>query len=246
MGTAIVITSGKGGTGKTTCSAAIASALAVLGHRTICLDCDIGLKNLDLSLGLTDSAIWDFSDVLSGAVELDDAAGAHPEIENLFFLSAPSELEPADIDPAAFSELINKLKSEYDYIIIDSPAGLGTGFRLAAGNADIGIIVSTADASSLRDGQRTAAELRRLGVNELRLIVNRVEPRKLKSVKTSIDDIIDAIGARLLGLVSEDDSVQLASNLEKPLILFGARYAYDQFFKIARRITGDKVPLGRL
>ena len=246
MGTAIVIASGKGGTGKTTCTAAIGSALAMLGHRTLCLDCDVGLRNLDLALGLTDGALWDFSDVMGGGADLETAVVPHPVIENLFFLAAPSELEPREIDGERFAALVGELCEDYEYVLMDSPAGLGPGFRLAASSARMGIIVSTGDASSLRDGQKTALELRRLGVDKLRLIVNRVQPRQLKYVKTSIDDIIDVIGARLLGLVSEDESVALAANLEKPLMIFGARLAFDQFLRIARRLLGQRAPIGRV
>lgn len=246
MGTAIVITSGKGGTGKTTCSGAIASALAFLGKRTICLDCDIGLRNLDLTLGLTDIAMLDFLDVLAGRAELSEAAVEHPLIKDLYFLAAPVNTAPEEIDPDAMSSLIARLRGEYDYCIIDCPAGLGSGFRLSCKDADMAIIVATGDSSSLRDGHRTAEALRNIGISNIRLIVNRINPRIFNRTRATVDDVIDVVGARLLGLVSEDESVTLASNLEQPLLSFGAKYAYDQFFRIARRITGERVPLGNI
>ena len=239
------MTSGKGGTGKTTCTGAISSALAKLGHSTVCVDCDIGLKNLDLVLGLSDSSVWDFSDVMEGRTTLDIAIVPHPDIENLYFLPAPSNISPEDIDPAAFKELIAELKDRYEYCLLDSPAGLGCGFRLAADNADSAIVVSTADASSLRDGQRTVSSLYRSGVKDIRLLVNRVCPQALRTVKATIDDVIDVVGARLIGLVSEDESVPLAANMEVPLLEFGAKKAYDQFMRIARRIAGERIPLGK-
>ncbi len=243
MGQVIVIASGKGGTGKTTCAGAIASFLARGGHTVLCIDCDIALRNLDLVLGMTDTAVTDLSDVTSGRMTLEEAAAAHPDIENLFLLPAPSALGAEDISPDGMAELVSRARDDYDYCIIDAPAGIGPGFRLAASGADMGIIVATGDATSLRDGQRAVMELRRLGVGNVRLIINRLSPRKLKRLKATLDDAIDAVGARLIGVVMEDDSVQLAANLEKPLIDFGARYAWEEFKNIAGRISGEKVPL---
>lgn len=245
MGSYIVVTSGKGGTGKTTCTGALASALALLGHKTLCIDCDVGLRNLDLVLGLTEPPVWDFSDVLSGDVEPTQAALPHPEIEGLYFLPAPSGLRPEDIDQLEFLQLKDKFKSEFDYVLADSPAGLGQGFRLASQGADMGLIVTTVDLPSLRDAQRTVQELDDIGICECRLVINRVSPRALRISGLTLDDAIDLVGVRLIGVVSEDDSVQLAANIEKPLMRFGAKYAYGQFIDIARRITGEKVPLPR-
>ena len=245
MGSYIVVTSGKGGTGKTTCTGALASALALLGHKTLCIDCDVGLRNLDLVLGLTEPPVWDFSDVLSGDVEPAQAALPHPEIEGLYFLPAPSGLRPEDIDQLEFIQLKDKFKSEFDYVLADSPAGLGQGFRLASQGADMGLIVTTVDLPSLRDAQRTVQELDDIGICECRLVINRVSPRALRISGLTLDDAIDLVGVRLIGVVSEDDSVQLAANIEKPLMRFGAKYAYGQFIDIARRITGEKVPLPR-
>ena len=245
MGSYIVVTSGKGGTGKTTCTGALASDLALLGHKTLCIDCDVGLRNLDLVLGLTEPPVWDFSDVLSGDVEPTQAALPHPEIEGLYFLPAPSGLRPEDIDQLEFLQLKDKFKSEFDYVLADSPAGLGQGFRLASQGADMGLIVTTVDLPSLRDAQRTVQELDDIGICECRLVINRVSPRALRISGLTLDDAIDLVGVRLIGVVSEDDSVQLAANIEKPLMRFGAKYAYGQFIDIARRITGEKVPLPR-
>jgi septum site-determining protein MinD len=245
VGPAIVVTSGKGGTGKTTCTAAIASALALLGHRTVCLDCDIGLRNLDLALGLSDAAPWDFSDVLDGRAGIEDAVVPHPAIKDLWFLAAPSDLSPQDISVSGMKELAEQLSDEYDFCLIDSPAGLGAGFRLAVSGCASAILVATGDAASLRDGQKTVSELRDAGVGDVRLLVNRVSPRLMRRTRATVDDAIDAVGARLLGIVSEDESVALAGSLGVPLLLYGARYAYDQFFRIARRVAGENIPIGR-
>ena len=244
MGTVIVITSGKGGTGKTTCVAAIAQCLALLGKRTLAVDCDIGLRNLDLSLGLADRALFDLADVIFERTPIEDAVIAHDGIENLYFLPAPAER--ADIDPEKFRELMKSLAESYDFVLIDSPAGLGSGFTLAAHAADLAIVVATGDAASLRDGQKTVTELQKLGVTEVRLIVNRVKPRELRRLKSTLDDVIDTVGARLLGVISEDESIPRAANRQTPLMLYGARYAYEEFYRVARRLTGERVLLVKL
>lgn len=246
MGTSIVITSGKGGTGKTTCTGAVGTALAMLGKRTLLIDCDIGLKNLDIILGLTDSALWDFSDVISGEVTVEKAVKAHPCVENLYFLSAPTDPSPDGVAADRFGELITSLKKDYDFVLIDSPAGVGSGFRLACCAADMAIIVANPDASSLRDGQKTCALIESMGVDSIRLIVNRVNPRLLRRMRKNVDDIIDTVGAQLIGVISEDRSVPLAAEKDQPLILYGAKYAYDQFYRVARRLTGEDVPLGKI
>jgi len=246
MASAVVFTSGKGGTGKTTSAGAVASCLAVLGRRTLCIDCDVGLKNLDLVLGLTDVCSTNFCDVLNGALTLDSAVCAHPSIENLFFLSAPTGLAPESVDPAAFASLVGQAKQLYEYVIIDSPAGLGAGFRLAAGCADTAVVVATCDASSLRDGQHTVSVLAEMGVSGIRLLVNRVRPRLFRRVSATIDDIIDSVGAQLIGVVQEDEGVMISANLETPLILYENNGAAAQFMRTARRLAGERLPLGRI
>lgn len=247
MGKNIVVTSGKGGTGKTTTTAVLASCLAVLGHKTLCLDCDVGLKNLDLVLGLSELAVMDFSDVLSGSTELSEAVTAHPSIDNLFFLSAPPCIGAEAIDVSEMKRLGNMIREEYEYCFIDCPAGIGAGFRLAAAAADAAIVVSTGDITSLRDGQRAVIELSKLGIDDVRLIVNRVKTSFFRRTRSTVDDVIDTVGARLLGVIPEDEDVILAGSMEKPLILYknGGRAA-RQFLDAAKRTAGENIPLGRL
>ncbi len=245
MGTSILMTSGKGGTGKTTCCAALASHLAALGHRTVCVDCDAALRNLDLVLGLSEGVLWDFMDLIEGRAATMDAVTAHPAIENLWFLSAPTALV-SDAEAPGFRALTQELRAKFDYVLLDCPAGIGDGFRLAASGADMAVIVSTGDLTSLRDGQRAAAEVRGMGVENVRLLVNRVRPRAYRKVRRNIDEIIDTVGARLLGVIREDDRVAEAGNLEIPLMLYRARRVNRQFDRVARRVAGEKVPLGRV
>ena len=157
MGTAIVITSGKGGTGKTSLTGGIAAALSKLGKSVLCIDMDIGLRNLDISLGLNDRALMDFTDVAEGRCPLSRAAVQHPNLPGLFLLTAPMTLSPT-LKKEDVRALLNTARTYYDYILIDSPAGLGTGFQLATCGADRALVVATNDASSLRDAQRTVSE----------------------------------------------------------------------------------------
>ena len=245
MSTAIVITSGKGGTGKTSLTGGVGSCLAALGHKVLCVDMDIGLRNLDLSLGLSDRALMDFTDVLEGRCSLERAATPHPVISGLSLLTAPVTSPREPIGEDAMRELVRRAKQTYDFILMDSPAGLGEGFQLAACGADRGIVVSTTDASALRDAQHTVSILRG-NLPHIHLVVNRVQPKLLKRLHTTIDDAMDTSGLPLLGLIPEDPQVMLSANQGIPLILFANRGAAVACLNIARRLLGQKVPLMKL
>ena len=208
MSTAIVITSGKGGTGKTSITGGVASCLAALGHRVLCIDMDIGLRNLDLTLGLSDRALMDFTDVLCGRCTLERAAVPHPVIQGLFLLTAPVTLPEAPLSEAA-------------------------------------LVVSTTDASALRDAQRTVSVLRNR-IPRIHLVVNRVQPRLLRRLHTTIDDAMDAAGLPLLGIVPEDPQVMLCANQGQPLILRASRGAAVAYLNIAKRLLGQKAPLMKM
>ena len=243
MPTAIAVTSGKGGTGKTSFTGAVSSCLAALGHQVLCIDMDVGLRNLDLSLGLSDRALMDFTDVLSGRCPLERAVVAHPDIAGLYLLTAPVTLD-GEIPEGAMRELIRQAKARYDYILMDAPAGLGPGFRLATCGADRAVVISTTDASALRDAQRTVTELMPR-IEQLHLVVNRVQPKLLRKLHTTIDDAMDAAGLPLLGVVPEDNQVMLSANQGKPLILCAPKGASVAYLNIAKRIEGKRVPLMR-
>ena len=243
MGTAIVVTSGKGGTGKTSITGGVAGSLARLGHSVLCIDMDIGLRNLDISLGLNDRALMDFSDVALGRCPLARAAVSHPELKNLSLLTAPMSL-PAGLTPDKVRALLDTARTLYDYILIDSPAGLGPGFRLAACGADRALVVATNDASSLRDAQRTVAELER--VRQVHLVMNRIQPRLLRKLRTTIDDAMNAAGLPLIGVVPEDPQVILCANQGIPLTSRGHRGAALACWNIAQRLEGRQVPVMRI
>jgi len=243
MGKVIAVASGKGGTGKTTVVAALSSCLAALGQKTLCIDFDAELRNLDLALGMTDFAIMDYMDVISGRLSLLAACSASPRIPNLFFLSAPTARMPDDIDIAAFKSMFDEIRRNFDYCLVDSPSGVGSGFRLAHCNADMSIIVTTGELTSMRDANLTANAVREMGVTNLRLLVNRVLPRNFKKIKTTIDDVIDTVGVQLLGLIPEDKNIFQAIHENTPLVLYKKRSSVYDFLDAARRVIGDDVPL---
>ena len=243
MGTVITVTSGKGGTGKTTVTGGVASCLARLGKTVLCIDMDIGLRNLDISLGLSDRALMDFADVALGNCPLARAAVSHPDLPNLSLLTAPMRLPP-HVTAGSIRALLRTARDRYDYIFIDCPAGLGPGFQLATCGADRALVVATNDASSLRDAQRAVAELYHL--RQVHLVMNRIQPKLLRELRTTIDDAMDAAGLPLIGVIPEDRRVILAANMGRPLILEGRRGAANACLNIAKRIEGYRVPIMRI
>ena len=243
MGTVITVTSGKGGTGKTTVTGGVASCLARLGKTVLCIDMDIGLRNLDISLGLSDRALMDFADVALGNCPLARAAVSHPDLPNLSLLTAPMRLPP-QVTAGSIRALLRTARDRYDYIFIDCPAGLGPGFQLATCGADRALVVATNDASSLRDAQRAVEELYHL--RQVHLVMNRIQPKLLRQLRTTIDDAMDTAGLPLLGVVPEDPQVMLSANLGRPLILGGRQGAANACLNIAKRLEGRRVPIMRI
>ena len=244
MGKIIAVVSGKGGTGKTSFTACVSLALAAMGHTTLALDCDITLRNLDLALGLSDSAVMDFSDVLEGRCTLAEAAVSHRKYPTLSLLAAPLAPVGARFSLNAMQALAQTIRRQYDYCFIDAPAGLGQGFQLATAVADSVVVVTTTDPAALRDAQRTVMELRRFPAGQVHLVVNRVQKKMLKALHTTIDDAMDTAGLPLLGVIPEDSDIPLALNRGIPLrdINYYAQRAYEN---IAKRITGQRAPLLR-
>lgn len=243
MGIVIAVASGKGGTGKTSVTGGVAAALAMAGQRVLCIDMDIGLRNLDISLGLSDRALMDFADVALGRCTLSRAAVRHPDLKELSLLTAPMALPPS-LSPYRVRSMLSAARTLYDYILIDAPAGLGPGFQYAVCGADRALVVATNDASSLRDAQRTVTELGHL--EQVHLVMNRIQPKLLRKLKATIDDAMDAAGLPLLGVVPEDPRVMLSANLGQPLTPSGRAGAADACVNIARRLEGQRVPIMRI
>ena len=245
-GQCIAVVSGKGGTGKTSLTAGVGAALAQSGRRVLCVDCDIGLRNLDLALGLTDRALMDFSDVAMERCSLKSAVVAHPKIPNLFLLTAPVRMRGPAVTAVDFRRMLEEIRKTFDYCLLDAPAGLGEGFRLAVCGADRCVVVTTQDLSSLRDAQHTVMELRRFGTGSLHLVVNRVRKKLLRSMHATIDDAMDRAGLPLIGVVPEDDALPLALNRGTALLLASGGPAACAYRNIAIRLQGGRAPLLRI
>ncbi len=243
MGELIAILSGKGGTGKTSLCAGIATALAEAGKSVLCIDCDIGLQNLDLALGLGHAGALSFLDVSSGRYALSQAAPA-PHFPNLTFLSAPINCRAEDIDTAAFASLLQKARQQFDYIFLDAPAGIDAGFRLCAAYADRVILVTNGDAAAIRDAARTAQVLDAMGKPDVRLIVNRIDRKFFRTIGLTVDDVMDRAALPLLGIVPNDPNVTLAAVFDKPLLRQSKRgKASKACRRIAKRLQGFSVPI---
>ena len=245
LGQILAVISGKGGTGKTSVCAAVAAALAQDGRKVLCIDADVGLRNLDLSLGIAEEPALPFTAVMDGQYRLSDAL-RHPKIPNLWFLTAPVTRAPEAVDPERFANLAKAIRKEFDFCLIDAPAGVGAGFRLAVSCADRALVVTGADPAALRDGARTAAELERCSRAEGALVVNRIRVKFFQRIKTTVDDCMDTVGLPLLGIVPEDETVALAAAMGKPLNTMTKKGAAAACRNIARRLQGIKQPLLRL
>ena len=245
MGKIIAVVSGKGGTGKTSFTANVGIALAEMGYRTLCVDCDITLRNLDLALGLSDSAMMDFCDVAKGRCALANATVCHRKYTKLHLLTAPQTADALEVSQKQMLRLAEEIRESFDFCLIDAPAGLGLGFRLATFCADSVIVVTTTDASALRDAQRTVMDLNRFPRGSVHLAVGRVQKKMLKALHTTIDDAIDTAGLPLIGVIPEDSDVPAALNRGVALRDFNF-YAARAYENIARRLTGEKVPLMRI
>ena len=243
MGELIAVLSGKSGTGKTSVCAGIATALASSGLKILCIDCDIGLRNLDISLAMSDSCALSFLDVCQGNYPLSQAA-VHPLYPTLHFLTAPLNCTPESIDQEVFGQMLSAARAEFDYIFLDAPAGIDAGFRLTAAYADRCILVTGPSPAAIRDAARAGEMLELMGKTNIRLIVNRINKRLFADMSMTVDDVMDNTGFPLLGIVPEDLNVTLAAAFSQPLLKYkprsGAMQAYQ---RITKRIQGLPVPI---
>ncbi len=240
MAEVIAVVSGKGGTGKTSLCAGIAQALTTAGKAVLCIDCDVGLRNLDIALGISQLGALSFQEALVYGVE---KATKHPEFSGLSFLTAPMNCPIEDINEEEFGVLLAKAREQFDYILLDAPAGIDAGFRLVARYADRVVLVTGADPASIRDAGRSGQLLHDMGKANVRLIVNRIDPRTVRAMRMTVDDVMDRAGLPLLGIVPEDPEVVLAAAFETPLLLQTKKGAAAACRRIAQRIQGMKVPV---
>ena len=242
MAELVAVLSGKGGTGKTSVCAGIASALAQTGEQVLCIDCDVGLRNLDIALGMSDFGALSFLEVCSGEYSLTSVT-THPVYQNLHFLTAPMNCPADAIDPVAFGTMLNSARQKYSYIFLDAPAGIEAGFQLAARFADRILLVTGADPAAVRDAARAGEVLELMGKGNVRLIVNRISKKMAAAMELTVDDVMDRAGLPLIGLVPEDENVVLAAAFKQPLLGYTRKGAAAACRRIARRIQGFNVPV---
>ena len=240
----IVITSGKGGVGKTTTTANIGAALADKGHKVLLIDTDIGLRNLDVVMGLENRIVYDLIDVIEGRCRVSQALIKDKRCPNLVLLPAAQIRDKNDVNTDQMKELIHSLKESFDYILIDCPAGIEQGFKNAIAAADEAIVVTTPEVSATRDADRIIGLLEAAGIKSPRIVVNRLRIDMVKEKNMlSVEDILDILAVKLLGVVPDDENVVISTNKGEPLVYKGDSLAAKAFKNIASRIEGVEVPL---
>ena len=240
----IVITSGKGGVGKTTTTANIGAALADKGHKVLLIDTDIGLRNLDVVMGLENRIVYDLIDVIEGKCRVSQALIKDKRCQNLVLLPAAQIRDKNDVNTDQMKELIYSLKESFDYILIDCPAGIEQGFKNAIAAADEAIVVTTPEVSATRDADRIIGLLEAAGIKSPRIVVNRLRIDMVKDKNMlSVEDILDILAVKLLGVVPDDETVVISTNKGEPLVYKGDSLAAKAFKNIASRIEGIEVPL---
>lgn len=247
LGEAIVVTSGKGGVGKTTSSANIGTALALLGKKVCMIDTDIGLRNLDVIMGLENRIVYDIVDVATGGARLEQALIKDKRFDELFLLPAAQTKDKLTLSIEGMLKIVQGLKEKFDYVIIDCPAGIEHGFKVAVTGADQAIVVTTPEQAAVRDADRVIGLLEKERMPSPKLIINRIRPHMVKNGDMlDIDDIIGILSLDLLGVVPDDEHVIRAANHGEPTVVRPDSRASIAYRNIARRILGDPVPLMNL
>lgn len=241
--TVVTISSGKGGVGKTTTTANLAVALAGLGYKVVCIDGDIGLRNLDVVLGLENRIVYDLVDVVEGRCRLRQAMIRDKRLPELFLIPAAQTRDKSAVSPSDMVRLCDELRPEFDYILIDSPAGIERGFRNAIAPADSVLVVTNPEVSAVRDADRIIGLIEAEEKGPARLIINRLNSSMIKrGDMLTPDDVLELLAVELIGIVPEDESVIMSTNRGQPIALDTKSRAGQAFQNIARRIRGDKVP----
>jgi septum site-determining protein MinD len=243
----VTVTSGKGGVGKSTTTANLGIALARMGKKVVMIDADIGLRNLDVIMGLENRIVYDLVDVVEGRSKLRQAMIKHKQFPDLHLIPAAQTRDKTAVSPADMIQICNKLRDDFDFIIIDSPAGIERGFRNAVAPADKVLIVTNPEVSAVRDADRVIGLLEAENKGPGQLILNRLKPAMVKKGEMlSPSDVTDLLGLEIIGIVPEDELVIPASNSGVPVTLNDSSKAGIAFNNIARRLCGETVPLMKL
>jgi septum site-determining protein MinD len=242
MGEVIVITSGKGGVGKTTTTANLGAALALRNKKVALVDTDIGLRNLDVVMGLENRIVYDIVDVVEEKCKLRQALIKDKRFNELFLLPAAQTRDKSAVNEEQMKELIGKLKEEFDYILIDCPAGIEQGFRNAIAGADRAIVVTTAEISAIRDADRIVGLLEASEIKNPELIINRIRPAMVKKGEMmDVEDIVDLLSIDLIGVVPDDEYIITQTNKGEPVVIKDKAPSGKAYTEIARRILGENV-----
>jgi len=242
MENTIVVTSGKGGVGKTTTVANLGAGLALEGKKVALIDTDIGLRNLDVVLGLENRIVFDLVDVVEGTCRLQQALIKDKRYPGLFLLPAAQTRDKMAVSPAQMRDVVAELEKEMDYVLIDCPAGIEQGFKNAVAGAKSALIVTVPEVSSVRDADRIIGLLNSTGIDDVALIINRIRPDLVKKGDMlAIDDTLDILGIDLIGVVPEDEHILRSSNLGEPALIDKKSMAGKAFKNISKRILGEDV-----
>lgn len=244
MGEVIVITSGKGGVGKTTTTANLGTGLALLGKKAVLLDTDIGLRNLDVVMGLENRIVYDLVDVVEGVCRVKQALIKDKRYDGLYLLPAAQTRDKNSVSPTQMLKLCDDLREEFDYIIVDCPAGIEQGFKNAIAGADRAIVITTPEVSAVRDADRIIGLLEANEIRKPLLLINRVRPVMVKrGDMMSIEDIIDILAIDLIGVVPDDENIIISTNRGEPAVAEKKSLAGQAYRNLAKRIIGEEVPL---
>jgi septum site-determining protein MinD len=242
MAKVLVITSGKGGVGKTTTTANLGVGLALQGKKTLLIDADIGLRNLDVVMGLENRIVYDLVDVIDGHCRIRQALIKDKRCDNLFLLPAAQTKDKNSVDPEQMKTLIEALKVDFDFIIVDCPAGIEQGFRNAIAAADQALIVTTPEISAVRDADRIIGLLDAHEIRDSKLIVNRIKMDMVKEGNMlDISDIVDILGIEVMGIIPDDENIIISTNKGEPLVFKGNSMAAKAYANISQRVIGNEV-----
>lgn len=243
MSEVIVVTSGKGGVGKTTTSANVGTGLAKLDKKVVLIDTDIGLRNLDVVMGLENRIVYNLVDVVEGNCRIKQALIKDKRYPNLYLLPSAQTRDKTAVTPEQMKKLTDELREEFDYILLDCPAGIEQGFKNAIAGADRALIVTTPEVSAIRDADRIIGLLEANEVRQIELVVNRVRMDMVKrGDMMSIADVVDILAIDLIGAVPDDENIVISTNQGEPLVGSDA-LAGQAYMNICRRIVGEEVPM---